>query len=102
MQDKLRRQNAGESDVFVDPNACRAYAGAARTRLEQRIAQESAASPTHAELQRRVDGSDNAPAGEVAERSNAAVLKTVSPQGLGGSNPSLSAIWLALSAFMVS
>jgi TonB family protein len=29
--------------------------------------------------------------GEVAERSNAAVLKTVSPQGLGGSNPSLSA-----------
>ena len=32
--------------------------------------------------------------GELAERSNAAVLKTVSPQGLGGSNPSLSArIW---------
>src|SRR5258705_10247829 len=30
-------------------------------------------------------------AGELAERSNAAVLKTVSPQGLGGSNPSLSA-----------
>jgi hypothetical protein len=30
--------------------------------------------------------------GELAERSNAAVLKTVSPQGLGGSNPSLSAI----------
>src|SRR5437667_10827417 len=29
--------------------------------------------------------------GELAERSNAAVLKTVSPQGLGGSNPSLSA-----------
>src|SRR6185436_8408279 len=29
--------------------------------------------------------------GEMAERSNAAVLKTVSPQGLGGSNPSLSA-----------
>ena len=27
----------------------------------------------------------------MAERSNAAVLKTVSPQGLGGSNPSLSA-----------
>ena len=46
MQDKLRRQNAGESDVFVDPNACREYAGAARTRLEQRIAQEGAPSPT--------------------------------------------------------
>src|SRR5712691_4279292 len=30
-------------------------------------------------------------AGELAERSNAAVLKTVSPRGLGGSNPSLSA-----------
>jgi uncharacterized protein YjbI with pentapeptide repeats len=29
--------------------------------------------------------------GELAERSNAAVLKTVSPQGLEGSNPSLSA-----------
>jgi hypothetical protein len=29
--------------------------------------------------------------GELAERLNAAVLKTVSPQGLGGSNPSLSA-----------
>ena len=46
MQDKLRRQNAGESDVFFSPNACREYAGAARTRLEQRIAQESAPSPT--------------------------------------------------------
>jgi hypothetical protein len=31
--------------------------------------------------------------GEVAEWSNAAVLKTVSPSGLGGSNPSLSAIF---------
>src|SRR5215510_10655683 len=30
-------------------------------------------------------------AGELAERSNAAVLKTVDPQGSGGSNPSLSA-----------
>ena len=29
--------------------------------------------------------------GELAERSNAAVLKTASPQGLGGSNPTLSA-----------
>ena len=29
--------------------------------------------------------------GEVAERSKAAVLKTVDPQGSGGSNPSLSA-----------
>jgi hypothetical protein len=33
--------------------------------------------------------------GELAERSNAAVLKTVSPRGLGGSNPSLSAIALS-------
>ncbi len=30
--------------------------------------------------------------GEVAERLKAAVLKTVDPQGSGGSNPSLSAI----------
>jgi hypothetical protein len=44
-------------------------------------------------------GSDNAPRGEVAERSNAAVLKTVSPQGLGGSNPSLSAKNHALTPF---
>jgi hypothetical protein len=35
---------------------------------------------------------DNARAGEVAEWLNAAVLKTVDPQGFGGSNPSLSAI----------
>jgi metallo-beta-lactamase class B len=42
MQEKLSRQAAGETDVFVNPNACRAYAGAARTRLEQRIAQERA------------------------------------------------------------
>ena len=34
--------------------------------------------------------------GELAERSNAAVLKTASPQGLGGSNPSLSASRLSL------
>jgi hypothetical protein len=32
--------------------------------------------------------------GEVAERFKAAVLKTVDPQGSGGSNPSLSAIFL--------
>ena len=31
--------------------------------------------------------------GELAERSNAAVLKTASPKGLGGSNPSLSATY---------
>ena len=42
MQEKLSRQAAGETDVFVNPNACRTYAGAARTRLEQRIAQERA------------------------------------------------------------
>ena len=33
----------------------------------------------------------------MAERLNAAVLKTVSPQGLGGSNPSLSANICSLS-----
>jgi hypothetical protein len=42
MQDKLRRQAAGETDAFVDSNACLAYASAARTRLEQRIAEEKA------------------------------------------------------------
>ena len=31
--------------------------------------------------------------GELAEWSNAAVLKTVEPKGSGGSNPSLSAIY---------
>ena len=31
--------------------------------------------------------------GEMAEWSNAAVLKTVVPKGTGGSNPSLSAIF---------
>src|SRR5437868_7991913 len=34
--------------------------------------------------------------GELAERSNAADLKSVSPQGLGGSNPSLSATDVAV------
>ena len=34
--------------------------------------------------------------GEVAERFKAAVLKTVDPQGSGGSNPSLSAIFFSL------
>ena len=42
MQEKLSRQAAGETDVFVNSNACRAYSGAARTRLDQRIAQERA------------------------------------------------------------
>ena len=45
MQAKLQRRGAGEADVFVDANACLAYAGAARTRLEQRIAEERAATP---------------------------------------------------------
>jgi len=40
MQEKLRRKHAGEVDVFVDPNSCRAYADSARVRLEQRIMQE--------------------------------------------------------------
>jgi len=45
MQEKLRRRSAGEADVFVDSKACRAYAGAARTALEQRIATERATPP---------------------------------------------------------
>jgi metallo-beta-lactamase class B len=45
MQDKQQRRSAGEADVFVDANACRAYAGAARTRLEQRLATERASAP---------------------------------------------------------
>ncbi len=45
MQAKARRQSTGQPDAFVDSGACRAYAAAARTRLEQRIAQESAATP---------------------------------------------------------
>ena len=44
MQDKLQRKNAGEANAFVDPNSCRAYASAARTRLEQRIMEETATS----------------------------------------------------------
>jgi metallo-beta-lactamase class B len=44
MQDKLRARSAGETDVFVNANACGAYASAAQTRLEQRIAEERAAS----------------------------------------------------------
>jgi metallo-beta-lactamase class B len=43
MQEKLSRRRAGEADVFVDATACRAYAGAARNRLLQRIEQERAA-----------------------------------------------------------
>jgi metallo-beta-lactamase class B len=42
MQDKLRRRGAGEADAFVSGNACRAYAGAARTRLAERVAAEQA------------------------------------------------------------
>lgn len=43
MQDSLQRRAAGETDVFVDSNACRAYAGAVRTRLAERIEEERAA-----------------------------------------------------------
>ncbi len=32
--------------------------------------------------------------GEMAERSNAAVSKTVIPQGIGGSNPPLSVVFI--------
>jgi metallo-beta-lactamase class B len=42
MQEKLARRSAGEADVFIDSDACRAYAGNARTALEQRIATERA------------------------------------------------------------
>jgi metallo-beta-lactamase class B len=45
MQTKLRRRSAGETDVFVQPEACRAYAGAARARLQQRLTEERAATP---------------------------------------------------------
>lgn len=44
MQEKLRRQQAGETDVFVD-NGCRAYARAARERFRERLAREQAATP---------------------------------------------------------
>jgi metallo-beta-lactamase class B len=41
MERKRRRQGAGEADAFVDPGACRAYAAAARERLERRVEQET-------------------------------------------------------------
>jgi len=44
MQEKLRRLEAGETDAFVDAGACRAYAGAARARLRERLARERSAS----------------------------------------------------------
>ena len=41
MDDKLkRRREQPDSEPFVDPAACRAYAAAAANRLEQRIADE--------------------------------------------------------------
>lgn len=43
MQEKLRRRNDGDANAFVDASACRAYAGAARTRFQERIARERAA-----------------------------------------------------------
>ena len=45
MQEKLRGQQAGAADAFVDENACRAYAGAARERFRERLAREQAATP---------------------------------------------------------
>jgi metallo-beta-lactamase class B len=45
MQEKLQRRGAGEADVFVNANACRVYAGAARTRLTQRLTEERTARP---------------------------------------------------------
>ena len=43
------------------------------------------------ELKKRFNFAKHEIIGEVAEWSNAAVLKTVVPQGTGGSNPSFSA-----------
>lgn len=43
MQTKLGRRKAGGADVFIDPNACRAYAGAARNNLARRLAEERTA-----------------------------------------------------------
>lgn len=40
MADKLRRRGEGQSDVFVDPTACRRYVAAASARLDRRIATE--------------------------------------------------------------
>ena len=45
MQQKQMRRNAGNADAFIDANACRDYAGDARTRLHERIARERAATP---------------------------------------------------------
>ena len=47
--------------------------------------------PRSAAQPRKQSGTSSQRIGEVAERSNAAVLKTVGPPGPGGSNPSLSA-----------
>jgi metallo-beta-lactamase class B len=44
MAGKRQRQEAGATDAFVAPNACRAYAESARARLEKRLADEAAAS----------------------------------------------------------
>lgn len=46
MQSRLKRKAAGDADAFVEPNACRAYAEAARARLEQRIKEENASTTT--------------------------------------------------------
>jgi hypothetical protein len=63
-----------------------------RPAAQRKLARAGATLPrTAARLRRYRHGDDNAPAGEVAEWLNAAVLKTVDPQGFGGSNPSLSA-----------
>lgn len=43
MEDKLRRRSEGAADAFIDATACAAYAAAATSRLEQRVAEETAA-----------------------------------------------------------
>ena len=48
MKGKLeRRQKSPSPDPFVDSASCRAYAGAAKKRLEQRIAEEQKSAPKH-------------------------------------------------------
>ena len=43
MEEKLQRRHQGETGAFVDASACRAYAGRAAMRLDERIAEESSA-----------------------------------------------------------
>ncbi|MGE3275138.1 MAG: subclass B3 metallo-beta-lactamase [Vicinamibacterales bacterium] len=42
LDDRLAKREAGDADAFIDPGACRAYAEAARTSLDERITREKA------------------------------------------------------------